>query len=144
MTDSVFLCCFTCLWHVCFLLRKKPIRPYFFCIIPWLLILLEFNFVTKVFFNEFGESLLKYIKHKNMHFSLDWIIFRAKQISRISVIKFCEWTKNIFFATYRFRQLLNWRTICKIRKNLLTIEYSKTSTVYEANVVSLHDKDYGT
>ena len=29
-------CHFMCLWHVCFLFCKKPRRPYFFCIVPWL------------------------------------------------------------------------------------------------------------
>ena len=28
-------CHFTCLWHVCCVFYKKPMRPYFFCIIPY-------------------------------------------------------------------------------------------------------------
>ena len=62
---QTFSCHFTCLWHVCFLFSKKPMRPYFFCIIPWKsfnnLFIWFFCFITLTFLAHFFLFISSFI-----------------------------------------------------------------------------------
>ena len=54
---------FTSLWHVCFLSRKKPMRPYFFCNIPCFVSCWKMAKYTLKIVRCKHSKILKYVGH---------------------------------------------------------------------------------